>query len=134
MPIEPRSLGEYPLFLSSFFCKQKRKYGTVLAIAICSAWAPARSFAAELPTWTLNDVCAEESHRGACREFEAVARYQISGPWDTIPAEVRTACLTEATAFGRPSYRMLRMCLEAKLFARHEAARRTRGTAPVARP
>ena len=134
MLIEPRSLGEYPLFLSSFFWNQKRKCGTALAIAIFSGWPPAGSFAAELPTWTLNNVCAEESDRGACREFEAVARYQISGPWDTIPAEVRTACLMEATAFRRPSYRMLRMCLEAKLLARHEAARRTRGSAPAARP
>lgn len=108
---------------------------TIVAIAICyTALAPSQSFAIELPNWTLDYICAEESDRSACREFEAIARYQISGPWDTIPDKVRTACLAEATAFGRPSYRMLRMCLEAKLFERHEAARRMRSTAPAARP
>ena len=108
---------------------------TIAAIAICSiTLAPPQCIASELPSWTLGHICAEESDRSACREFEAIARYQVSGPWGTIPDEVRTTCLTEATAFGRPSYRMLRMCLEAKLLKRHEAARRMRSTAPETRP
>lgn len=89
---------------------------TIVAIAICyTTFAPLQSFASELPSWSLDHICAEESDRRACWEFEAIARYQVSGPWDTFPDKVRTTCLTEATAYGRPSYRMLRMCLEAKL-------------------
>jgi hypothetical protein len=100
---------------------------TIVAIAVCSALlVPPRSFASELPTWTLNHICAEESDHGACREFEAVARYQISGPWHTIPDKVQTVCLTEATTFEPPSYRMLRMCLEAKLLEMHQSARKAR--------
>ena len=100
---------------------------TIATIAVCSALlAPPRSFASELPAWSLNHICAEESDRSACREFEAVARYQISGPWNTIPDKVQTTCLAEATIFERPSYRMLRMCLEAKLLKLHQSARKAR--------
>ena len=100
---------------------------TIAAIAICSiTLAPPECTASELPSWTLDHICAEESDRGACREFEAVARYQISGPWNTIPDKVRTACLTEAKTDERPSYRMLRMCLEATLLERHQSALKAR--------
>lgn len=100
---------------------------SVIAIVVSFALlAPHPSYASEQPTWTLDDICKEESDRGACREFEAIARYQVSGPWETIPGTVRKACLREVTAQGRPSYRMLRLCLEAKLFEIHQSARNAR--------
>ncbi len=104
---------------------------TIVAIVVCAAlFVPLRSFASDLPSWTLNRICAEESDSDACREFEAVARYQISGPWNTIPEKVQTICLTEATTFQRPSFRMLRICLEAKLLEMHQSARKARVPAP----
>ena len=100
---------------------------SIIAIAVSFALlAPHRSYASERPTWTLDDICREESDRGACREFEAMARYQVSGPWDTIPDDVRKTCLSEVVAEGRPSYRMLRSCLEAQLFEMHQSARKAR--------
>lgn len=88
--------------------------------------APQRSYAFEQPNWNLEDICSAESDRGACREFEAIARYQVSGPWETIPENVRKACLSEVVADGRPSYRILRLCLEAELFKLHQSARKAR--------
>lgn len=100
---------------------------TIIAIAVSfTLLAPHRSYASELPTWRLDDVCSEESDRGACQEFEAIARYQVSGPWETMPDNVRKTCLSEVAAFGRPSYRMLRLCLEAELFKMHQSARKAR--------
>ena len=104
---------------------------TIVAIGMSFVLlAPNQGYASELPIWALDDVCRDESDRGACKEFEAIARYQVSGPWETMPDNVRKTCLSEAAAYGRPSYRMLRLCLEAKLFEMHQSARRARGANP----
>ena len=100
---------------------------TMSMVAYCSVIAiSSQSLAAEFPAWPLSQVCAEESDPAACQEFEAVARHQVSGPWNTLPSEIRKTCLDEVSGFVESSYRILRMCLETKLFERHNAAQRAR--------
>ena len=107
----------------------------IAAIGFCSALLVTSSgFAAEVPNWSLDIACADDSHPGACKEFEAIAKYQVSGPWQTIPDKVREICLTENLSFGQPSYRLLRMCLDAKLLEIHRTARNMRSAAPDRRP
>lgn len=67
------------------------------------------------PVWPLDEVCAHESDLSACYEFESIAKYQVSGPWQTLPAGPRDSCAAEVSTFGQPSYRLLQLCIQDKI-------------------
>jgi hypothetical protein len=77
--------------------------------------ATSDGFALDAPRWPLDEVCAHESDRAACKEFESIAKYQVTGPWQTLPDGPRESCVAEIASFGQPSYRLLKMCLDRKL-------------------
>ncbi|MBU1211114.1 MAG: hypothetical protein KJ587_07570 [Alphaproteobacteria bacterium] len=71
--------------------------------------------AAGTPSWPLAKICAQESDRAACFEFESIARHQVSGPWQTLPAGPRDSCVAEISSFEQPSYRLLQLCIQNKI-------------------
>lgn len=78
-------------------------------------WTSSVGFAAESPNWPLDTICAHESDRAACYEFESIAKHQISGLWLTLPASPRDMCMAEISSFAPPSYRLLNLCIQDKL-------------------
>jgi len=100
---------------------------TITAIGIgLGSFLTINAVAAELPNWTLDLVCSQESHVQACKAQEDIAQRQVSGPWLTIPDEIHNICLKEALSVGQPSYRLLKACLKDELFKVHQSARKKR--------
>ncbi|KUO64194.1 MAG: hypothetical protein APF80_17400 [Alphaproteobacteria bacterium BRH_c36] len=99
------------------------KYSLAVSGFFIALMFTTKGFAAEAPIWPLDEVCAHESDRTACYEFESIAKRQVLGPWHTLPDSPRESCVAEVKSFGQPSYRLLELCLNRKLFEQWQSAR-----------
>ncbi|MEO1282612.1 MAG: hypothetical protein AAFV69_12860, partial [Pseudomonadota bacterium] len=70
--------------------------------------------AAEIPEWSIRDICKGEGFEGRCQLLERNARNTISGGWGVLPDSYRTNCLNEVRDEYDQSYRLLSQCLEAQ--------------------
>ncbi|MEO1207683.1 MAG: OmpA family protein [Pseudomonadota bacterium] len=76
----------------------------------CSLVTPLH--AAEMPEWSIADICRGEGFEGKCLLLERNARNTVSGGWAVLPESYRANCLGEVRDEYDESYRLLSQCLE----------------------
>lgn len=88
----------------------------LFAIIAISAALPlsGAAVAQDLPTWPTNAAC--EQGETWCELYEKRTRVEVAGLWETIPPDVREACIAETEAIEK-SYRLLQDCLANKMQA-----------------
>ena len=87
--------------------------GVVLALG----FAPVEARSVEMPTWDIGALCGIDSARGQCTLLEREARRALSGGWEAVPPELRSACLADVKSPYDKSYRLLSSCLEHRVLA-----------------
>ncbi|MEL6421637.1 MAG: hypothetical protein AAFQ42_04270, partial [Pseudomonadota bacterium] len=102
------------------------RVGVVLTAAATLGMTAGATHAAtdkRAPSWRITEICADDSARGQCRLYEAVARQRLVSGWTLIPPTWREQCLSSFSAPNAPSWRMLFDCINAQARASQDARR-----------
>jgi hypothetical protein len=83
-----------------------------IALSLLLATFPQLALGQELPKWTIQEICANESAPGQCAVFEGRARNAISGSWGVMPEAVKRSCLGAVKSPLDRSWRLLGHCIE----------------------
>lgn len=88
-----------------------------IAIAAFAAVVPFSGLAAaqDVPGWPTAGACSKGDD--ACPAFESEYKGQVTGVWNTLPPDVRSACVSETEQIEK-SYRLLYDCLANKMLER----------------
>jgi OOP family OmpA-OmpF porin len=73
------------------------------------------AISALLPDWNIVELCQSDSASGQCRLLESEARRTLSGGWDEVSADFRSACLGAIKSPYDKSYRLLSQCIETQV-------------------
>lgn len=85
----------------------------VAAIAIATALPlSGTALAQDMPSWPTSAACSPGD--AWCDLYERRTRVEVAGVWETIPPDVRSACISETEAVEK-SYRLLSDCLANKM-------------------
>jgi hypothetical protein len=85
----------------------------VTSLLVCVSFLAAPvGWTADFPAWSVRDTCLIESDAGVCLEFEARARRQLAGQWETLPSQRKERCLAATASTTLKSFRVLKTCLD----------------------
>ena len=81
---------------------------------IAAATAPTygKESAAEIPKWTIEQICTSDSARGQCVVMESRARDDVASSWQVLPNDAKKSCLRTFKPPLEPSWRVLGNCIE----------------------
>lgn len=73
-----------------------------------------------LPNWDITQICNSDSATGQCRILESEALRTLSGGWDEVSVDFRSACLGSLKGPYDKSYRLLSQCLQEQVMKGRE--------------
>lgn len=105
-----------------------------IATAAVAALLTTPAMAVALPTWSIADICREDSAPGQCSMFERRAQNVVASSWDLLPPDVQAACSPDTRLQADRSWRGLAGCIEIEtLRLRSSRAIATRDTPDTAK-